>query len=261
MNTVRGTLKIVAVKAPFYGERRTNILADLALSTGAELISRESGVRLQDLKVEHFGQCRSVDITKTNTTIIGGKGDFGDIDKRIELLKTDLQTTEELAECNKIQERITKLAAGVAVIHVGAPTEVEMTEKKHRIEDALEAVRSAKEEGVVAGGGVALLRSAANLSGLDVENEDQQFGVDIMRRAVAAPIRQMAINCGLSPDLIINSVEHQMETIGYDFRKDEIVDMIENGIIDPVKVTRTALQNAASAAGILLTTSHAIVEI
>ena len=261
MNTVRGTLKIAAVKAPFYGERRRNILADLALSTGAEFISRESSLRLRDAKLQHFGQCRSVDITKTNTTIIGGKGDFGEIDKRIELLKAELQLSEDLLDCNKIQERITKLAAGVAVINVGAATEVEMMEKKHRIEDALEAVKSAKEEGVVAGGGIALVRANRSLEVAAPENADQQLGIDIIRSTLAAPLRQMALNCGLSADLIVNMVEGKEDTVGYDFRKDEIVDMIERGIIDPVKVTRTALQNAASAAGTLITTSHAIVEI
>jgi len=148
MNTVRGTMKIAAVKAPFYGARRRSILADLALSTGAEYISRDSQVRMQDIKLQHFGQCRSIDITKTNTTVIGGKGDFGEIDKKIKLLKIELQSVDDLLECDKIQERITKLASGVAVINVGAQTEVEMIEKKHRIEDALEAVKSAQQEGI-----------------------------------------------------------------------------------------------------------------
>tara|TARA_Y100000310_G_scaffold47062_1_gene43648 strand:- start:1443 stop:3017 length:1575 start_codon:yes stop_codon:yes gene_type:complete len=261
MNTVRGTLKIAAVKAPFYGERRRNILADLALSTGAEYVSRDSQVRLKDIKLQHFGQCRSIDITKTNTTVVGGKGNFKEIDKKIELLKAELQALEELRECEKIQERITKLAAGVAVINVGAATEVEMIEKKHRIEDALEAVISAQQEGIVLGGGVALLRARNALTAVEVENEDQQFGVDIVTAAVTAPLRQMATNCGLSPDLTLNRVEEMEGNFGYDFRNDEVVDMLEAGIVDPVKVTRTALQNAASAAGTLITTSHAIIEV
>ncbi len=260
MNTVRGNMKIAAVKAPFYGARRRAILADLALSTGAEFITRESSVRLKDMKLQHLGQCRSIDITKTGTTVIGGKGSFEDIDKRIELLKVELRQTDDLRECEKIQERITKLAAGVAVINVGAATEVEMIEKKHRIEDALEAVKSAQQEGVVPGGGVALLRAATDLE-VEVENEDQSYGVDIVRAAAAAPLRQMATNCGLSPDLIEAQIKEAPKNHGYNFRDFLVVDMLKAGIIDPVKVTRTALQNAASAAGTLMTTSHAIVEV
>ena len=261
MNTVRGTMKIAAVKAPFYGDRRRNILADLALSTGAEFFSRDSEVTLKDIKLQHFGQARSVDITKGNTTIIGGKGDTEEIDRRIELLKIELTETDEMRECDKIQERITKLASGVAVIRVGAPTEVEMIEKKHRIEDALEAVKSAQEEGIVGGGGVALVRASSVLHNTPVENDDQQFGVDIVSAAITAPLRQMAINCGLSADLILNMVQQAEGNVGYDFRNDVLTDMLEAGIIDPVKVTRVALQNAASAAGTLITTSHAIIEV
>ena len=261
MNTVRGSMKIAAVKAPFYGARRRNILSDLALSTGAEFISKDSTAALRDIKLQHFGQCRSVDITKIGTTVIGGKGDPEEIDNRIELLKTLLSQEDDLQECEKIQERITKLASGVAVIKVGAATEVEMIEKKHRIEDALEAVKSAQQEGVVPGGGVALLRASAALTNLEVENEDQQFGVDIVCRAAAAPCRQMAANAGLSPDLIAAEIERSPENSGYNFRDFLVVDMFEAGIIDPVKVTRAALQNAASAAGTLITTSHAIIEV
>jgi chaperonin GroEL len=166
-----------------------------------------------------------------------------------------------MRECEKIQERITKLASGVAVIRVGAATEVEMIEKKHRIEDALEAVKSAQQEGIVPGGGVALIRAVGSLDTAEVENEDQQLGVDIVREATCAPLRQMATNCGLSPDLILQMVKSEEGNMGYDFRNDEVVEMIESGIIDPVKVTRTAIQNAASAAGTLITTSHAIIEL
>jgi len=260
MNTVRGSMKIAAVKAPFYGERRKQMLADLALSTGAEFISSDSTIRLRDVKLQHFGQCRSIDITKFNTTVIGGKGDAEEIDRRIELLKVELKNTEELHDCDKIQERITKLAAGVAVINVGAATDVEMIEKKHRIEDALEAVRSAQQEGTLPGGGVALLRASESLN-VTVENEDQQYGVDIVQAASAAPLRQMATNCGLSPDLIESQIRNAEENCGHNFRDFCMVDMYEAGIIDPLKVTRTALQNAASAAGTLITTSHAIIEI
>ena len=261
MNTARGTMKIVAIKAPFYGERRRQILADLAISTGAEYFSRESTVGLRDIKLSHFGQARSIDVTKFTSTIIGGKGNFEEIDKRIELLKQEFAATDDLHDCEKIQERITKLASGVAVIRVGAPTEVEMIEKKHRIEDALEAVKSAQQEGIVCGGGVALLRASESLISLEVENEDQQFGVEIVREAVKAPMRQMATNCGLSPDLIEAEIKSAPKNCGYNFRDFGIVDMLTAGIIDPVKVTRCALLNAASAAGTLITTSHAIIEI
>ena len=261
MNTVRGTMKIAAVKAPFYGERRRHGLSDLALSTGAEFFSRDSTVGLRDIKLEHFGQARSIDITKIGTTVIGGKGDFAELDRRIALLKTELQSTSELRECEKIQERITKLASGVAVINVGAATEVEMIEKKHRLEDALEAVKSAQEEGIVCGGGVALLRTVETLRGIEVENDDQQFGVDIVAGALVAPLRQMATNCGLSPDLIEARIKEAPQDSGFNFRDFRIENMLEAGIIDPVKVTRSAIENAASAAGTLITTSHAIVEV
>jgi len=261
MNTVRGSMKIAAVKAPFYGDRRRAILADVALSTGAEFFSGDSKSRLQDVELEHFGQSRSIDITKSTTTIIGGKGDCEEIDRRMELLKIELAETDDLRECDKIQERITKLGAGVAVIRVGAPTEVEMIEKKHRIEDALEAVKSAQLEGMVPGGGTALLRAASVLTETSVENDDQQLGVDIMKVATAAPLRQMATNCGLSPDLIEAEIRKASKNRGYNFRDFEVVDMFKAGIIDPAKVTRVALQNAASAAGTLITTSHAIVEV
>lgn len=261
MNTARGTMKIAAVKAPFYGDRRRFILEDLALSTGAHLFSRDSTAHLRNVKLEHFGQCRSVDITKGQSTFVGGKGSVDEIDSRIDLLRSEMIETEDIRECEKIQERITKLASGVAVIRVGASTEVEMTEKKHRIEDALEAVKSAQEEGIVSGGGTALLRASVALEKVETENDDQRYGVQIVTEAVRAPLRQMAINCGLSPDLIFKTVESETQNIGYDFRSDTIVDMIEAGIVDPAKVTRVALQNAASAAGTLITTSHAIVEI
>ena len=260
MNTARGTMKIAAIKAPFYGDRRRFLLEDLALSTGARLFSRDSTLSLRNVKLDHFGQCRSVDITKGQSTFVGGKGSIPEIDSRIDLLKAEMAEIEDLRECEKIQERITKLASGVAVIRVGAPTEVEMTEKKHRIEDALAAVKSAQEEGIVGGGGTALLRARSALAKVEAENADQECGIEIIAEAIQAPLRQMAINCGLSPDLILNMVKDGDDNVGYDFRTDTVTNMIEAGIVDPVKVTRTALQNAASAAGTLITTSHAIVE-
>ena len=261
MNTVRGTMKVAAVKAPFYGSHRRDLLSDLALSTGAEFFSRDSTTTLQNIKLSHLGQCRSADITKSTTTLVGGKGSTEEIEARIELLKGELYHTDELRECEKIQERINKLVAGVAVINVGAPTEVEMIEKKHRVEDALEAVKSAQAEGVVCGGGVALLRAQVSLDSLECENQDQSYGAEIVRQALAAPIRQMATNSGLSPDLIEAEIKAAPENYGYNFRDFKVVDMMEAGIIDPAKVTRVALQSAGSAAGILITTSHAIVEV
>ena len=261
MNAARGSLKVAAIKAPYYGQHRRNILADLALSTGAHFFSRESEISLRGVKLEHFGQARSIDMLKTTTTIIGGKGDFEAIDRQIEILKQELAATDDLREASRVQERITKLASGVAVIKVGAATDVEMTEKKHRIEDALEAVKSAQHEGIVPGGGVALLRAANAMPQMEVDNEDQELGIMIIRKAVTAPLRQMALNCGLSPDLIEAEIQEAPENCGYNFRDFSIVDMLDAGIIDPVKVTRSALENAASAAGTLITTSHAIVEL
>ena len=260
MNTVRGTMKIAAVKAPLYGEARKNMLNDLAVSTGATFITRDSGTKLRNAKLTDFGQCKSIDITKILTTVIGGKGNLKEIDKNIDLLKSELQQTDDLRECEKIQDRITKLAAGVAVINVGAATEVEMTEKKHWIEDALEAVKAAQEEGILPGGGVALLRAIKRLK-VNTDNEDQALGVEIVKKAVLAPLRQMATNAGQSPDLIEAKVRKARKNSGFNFRDFSTVDMYDAGIIDPLKVTRIALQNAASAAGTLITTSHAIIEI
>jgi len=260
MNTVRGTMKIAAVKAPLYGEARKSMLNDLAVSSGATFITRDSTTKLKATKLTDLGQCKSIDITKVLTTVIGGAGDPQQIDKRIELLKAQLSQTDNIGECEKIQGRITKLAAGVAVIRVGAPTEVEMIEKKHRVEDALEAVKAAQEEGTIPGGGVALIRACKKLK-VDTDNEDQALGVEIIKKAVLAPLRQMAINAGESPDLVEAKVRKAKKNFGVNFRDFSTVDMYEAGIIDPLKVTRTALQNAASAAGTLITTSHAIIEI
>ena len=257
-NAVRGTMKIVAVKPPRYGEERRNILKDTCSSTGATFITRENGLQLKQVQLTHFGQCKSISINKGWTTLVGGKGDYEEIDKKIEALKVEIRDTDSLQECERIQERITRLASGVAVIKVGAATEVEMMEKKHRIDDALEAVRSAQEEGIVAGRGVALLRSSANLN-IDTINEEQAIGAKIILDAVEEPLRQMAKNAGKSPDLIVDSVSRLEGNWGYNFMTDEAVNMLDEGIVDPAKVTRCALQNAVSVASTLITTSHAIV--
>ena len=257
-NAVRGTMKVAAVKPPRYGEERRNILKDTCSSTGATFITRENGLQLKQVQLVHFGQCKSISINKGWTTLVGGKGDYEEIDKRIEALKVEIKDTESLQECERIQERITRLASGVAVIKVGAATEVEMIEKKHRIDDALEAVRSAQEEGIVAGGGIALLRSSSNLH-VETENEEQSIGAKIILDAIEEPLRQMAKNAGKSPDLIVSKVKQLKVNWGYNFMNDSEVNMLDEGIVDPAKVTRCALQNAVSVASTLITTSHAIV--
>ena len=259
MNAMRGTMKIAAVKAPRYGEERRGILKDLATSVGASFVSRESGMKLKDVKLEHLGIAKSIEITKNETTIMGGKGSTSEVEERIGDLKTMLDNTDALHECERIQERITRLASGIAIIRVGASTEVEMIEKKHRIEDALEAVRSAQEEGIVPGGGVPLIR-AMEITQFEVDNEDQALGVEIVRKAVFAPLRQMAENAGESPDIIQTIVAGLEGSGGYDFRNRTTCDLLEVGVVDPAKVTRCALQNAVSAAGTLITTNHAIIQ-
>ena len=257
-NAVRGTMKIAAAKPPRYGEERRNILKDTCSSTGATFITRESGINLRQIQLCHFGQAKSVTVSKGWTTMVGGKGDHEEIDKKIEALKVEIKDTDSLNECERIQERITRLASGVAVIRVGAATEVEMMEKKHRIDDALEAVRSAQEEGIVAGGGIALIRSSIDIN-IDTDNEEQAIGAKIILDAVEEPLRQMAKNAGKSPDLIVDRVSRLEGNNGYNFMTDSVVNMLDEGIVDPAKVTRCALQNAVSVASILITTSHAIV--
>ena len=259
-NSIRGTMKVAAVRAPKYGEERRNILKDLCASIGAKFISREAGLSLKEIKLNDFGQAKSINITKGWTTVVGGKGDWEEIDTRITAVKNEIQQTENLKECERLQERITRLASGVAVIRVGAATEVEMIEKKHRIDDALEAVRSAQEEGIVPGGGVALVRAITGLS-VTTDNEEQGLGAKIVLRACEAPLRTMARNAGESEDIILQKVRDAQGDEGYDFLNRFMVATYERGIIDPKKVTRCALQNAASAAGTLLTTSHAIVKV
>jgi len=262
LNTVRGSMKVGAIKAPRYGEERRNILNDLALSVGATFITRESGISLTNVKLEHLGSAKTIECLKNLTTVVDGKGDCDLIDERIEALRVELGQTDSLRECERIQERITRLASGIAIIKVGAATEIEMVEKKYRIEDALEAVKSAHEEGIVPGGGVALVRVSEKIRDKIIsESEEQALGVNIVLDACREPIRQMAINAGLSPDLVLSKIEKESTEQGLDYTTGELVDMLDKGIIDPVKVTRSALQNASSVAGILITTNYAIVEI
>jgi len=252
MNTVRGTMKIAAVKAPRYGEERRGILKDLCLATGATFITKSGDMKLEDVKLSHLGTCEKVDIVKNSSTFIGGKGDYVLVEKQIEALKAEIENTDNLNECERLQERITRLASGVAIIKVGAPTEAEMIEKRHRIEDALEAVKAAQLEGIVPGGGVALIRALPKKSGSPAEQ--------IVYEAVKEPIRQMARNSGESPDLILEQVQKAKGNRGYNFATGKMGNLLEEGVIDPVKVTITALTMAASAAGTLLTTGYAIVE-
>lgn len=261
VNVVRGTMKIAAVRAPRYGEERRNCLKDLALATGGTFVSRESGKSLKDVKLKDLGRAQSLNVSKISTTIVGGDGNSADIEKKIDSLKTEIEQADTDQSAEFLAQRVTRLASGVAIIKVGAATEVEMIEKKHRIEDALEAVRAAQTEGIVPGGGIALLRALRGAQ-IDVDSHDQRMGATLVLDAVSAPIRQMAKNAAVSPDIVLSVVtQDDLGTnMGYNFATDEVVNMFDEGIIDPVKVTRTALANAASVAAALITTNHAIVE-
>ena len=252
MNSIRGSMKVAAVKAPRYGEERKNILRDLSLSCGASFVSRETDLRLKDVRLEHLGLARKMDIVKNETTIIGGKGDPDEIVRRIDSLKIELEQTDSLYACERIQDRISRLNSGVAVIRVGAATEIEMVEKKHRIEDALEAIRSAQQEGILAGGGVSLVRASQQL-------KLKTNGALIIKEAILEPVRQMAYNAGESPDVIVEKIRKSKGSRGWDFAQGKVSDMLLEGVVDPLKVTKCALQNAASAASTLLTTDHAII--
>jgi chaperonin GroEL len=267
MNAIRGTLKIAAIKAPRYGEERRSILADLALSTGATFITRQSGVKLSEIKMADLGSATFIESDKTHTTIVGGNTDIEEIGNKIESLKQLIVQTPSIDQCTAIQERIARLASGVAVIRVGGATEVEMTEKKHRIEDALEAVKSALEEGIVIGGGCALLQASQSMM-LCTEGDmvPPEIGIAavIVKSACREPIAQMALNAGESPDLIIEAVLSAKtadgKNYGWNFRRGGVRDLIKDGVIDPVKVTRAAIQNAASCAGTLITTNFGIIQ-
>jgi len=260
MNSMKGSMKVVAIKAPRYGEERRNILSDLAISIGAIFISRESGIQMRSIKLEHFGTAQTVESSKFFTTIVGGNQDDEAVEKRIEALKQQIKEESSLHECEKIQERITRLASAVAIIKVGGLTEVEMIEKKHRVEDALEAVSSAQLEGIIPGGSSSLLRVAKGLT-VVTENQEQQLGVDIVKQAIKEPFKKMVSNAGLSSDIFLEKIEnHKNPHSGLDVTSGQIVNMFAYGIIDPFKVVRCALENAASAASTLLLTDHAIVE-
>ncbi|MBR3405895.1 MAG: chaperonin GroEL [Bacteroidales bacterium] len=261
VNRLRGTLKVAAVKAPGFGDRRKEMLQDIAVLTGAVVISEERGFTLQNANVQMLGKAEKVTITKENTTIVGGAGLQADIKDRADQIRAQIETTKSDYDREKLQERLGKLAGGVAVIYVGATTEVEMKEKKDRVDDALNATRAAVEEGYLPGGGVAYIRAAEALKGLKGENDDETTGIRIIERAIEEPLRQIAANAGVEASVIINKIREGKADFGYNARTDEYVNMYQAGIIDPTKVARVALENAASVAGMLLTTECGIVDI
>ena len=261
VNRLRGTLKVAAVKAPGFGDRRKEMLQDIAILTGATVISEERGFSLQNATLQMLGKAEKVTITKENTTIVGGEGSKEEIAERAQLIRQQIATTTSDYDREKLQERLGKLAGGVAVLYVGATTEVEMKEKKDRVEDALNATRAAVEEGYLPGGGVAYIRATEALCGLKGENEDETTGIRIVARAIEEPLRQIAQNAGVEASVIINKIREGKEDFGYNARTGEYVKMYEAGIIDPTKVARVALENAASVAGMFLTTECGIVDI
>jgi len=260
VNTIRGIVKVVAVKAPGFGDRRKAMLEDMAILTGGTVISEEVGLSLEKATIKDLGRAKKVQVSKENTTIIDGAGEADGIQARIKQIKAQIEETSSDYDREKLQERVAKLAGGVAVIKVGAATEVEMKEKKARVEDALHATRAAVEEGIVPGGGVALIRAKAAIKDLKGANEDQNHGIAIALRAMEAPLREIVTNAGDEPSVILNRVVEGSGAFGYNAANGEFGDMIEFGILDPTKVTRTALQNAASIAGLMITTEAMVAE-
>jgi chaperonin GroEL len=260
VNTMRGIVKVAAVKAPGFGDRRKALLQDIAILTGGTVISDEVGLSLEKATLNDLGEAKKVLVEKENTTIIDGAGEQKDIKARVESIRQQIEETTSDYDKEKLQERVAKLSGGVALIKVGAATEMEMKEKKARVEDALHATRAAVEEGVVPGGGVALVRALKAVSALTGANEDQTMGIKILARAIEEPLRQIVTNAGEDAAVILNRVREGKGTFGYNAASGEYGDMIEMGILDPTKVTRLALQNAASVAGLFLTTEASITE-
>ena len=261
VNTIRGIVKVAAVKAPGFGDRRKAMLQDIAILTGGTVISEEVGLSLEKATLDDLGRAKKVVVSKENTTIVDGAGRPEDIKARVEQIRKQMEEATSDYDKEKLQERMAKLAGGVAVIKVGAATEVEMKEKKARVEDALHATRAAVEEGVVPGGGVALIRVLDALDGIETANVDQEMGVKIAKRALEEPLRQIVANAGQEPSVILAKVRENEGNFGYNAATEEFGDMIEMGILDPTKVTRTALQNAASVAGLMITTQAMVAEI
>jgi len=260
VNKLRGTLRVAAVKAPGFGDRRKAMLEDVAILTSGTVISEEQGYKLENATLSYLGKAKKVVIDKDNTTIVEGAGKKDDIKKRINEIKAQIEKTTSDYDKEKLQERLAKLSGGVAVLKIGAATEVEMKEKKARVEDALHATRAAVEEGIVPGGGVAYLRAALKLDGLKVSNEDQQTGVDIIRRALEEPIRLIVENAGHEGSVVVNKVKEGKDDFGFNAFSEQYENLVKSGVIDPTKVARTALENASSVAGLLLTTEATIVE-
>jgi chaperonin GroEL len=261
VNKIRGSLKIAAVKAPGFGDRRKAMLEDIAILTGGTVVSEERGFKLENATLEMLGQADKVVIDKDNTTIVNGKGEKDGITLRVNQIKSQMETTTSDYDREKLQERLAKLAGGVAVLYVGAASEIEMKEKKDRVDDALHATRAAVEEGIVPGGGVALVRAAAALESISVENEDERTGVQIIMRALEAPLRQIVANAGGEGAVIVSKIRDGKADFGYNAKTDTFEPMLKAGIIDPTKVTRVALENAASVAGMLLTTECVLADI
>jgi chaperonin GroEL len=260
VNSMRKTLQCVAVKAPGYGDRRKAMLEDIAVLCGCEAITEDRGRKLENLELTDLGRAKKIKIDKDNTTIVEGAGKTDKIKGRIAQIKNQIDSTDSSYDKEKLQERLAKLSGGVAIINVGAATESEMKEKKARVEDALHATRAAVEEGIVPGGGVALLRTAADIEALKLKG-DEATGAQIVLRAIESPVRQLALNAGLEGSVIVERLKTEKDTVGYDINQDAYVDMLKSGVIDPTKVTRTALQNAASIAGLLLTTEALVTDI
>ena len=261
VNKIRGTLKIAAVKAPGFGDRRKEMLQDVAILTGGTVISEERGFTLENTTLDMLGVAEKIVVTKDNTTVVNGAGSAEDIRNRADQIRKQIETTTSDYDREKLQERLGKLAGGVAVLYVGAATEVEMKEKKDRVEDALSATRAAVEEGIVPGGGVAYIRASQAISTLKGDNDDETTGIHIVARAIEEPLRQIAANAGVEGSVIINKIREGAADFGYNARTDEYVNMFEAGVIDPTKVSRVALENAASVAGMFLTTECAIADI
>ena len=260
VNKIRGALKVAAVKAPGFGDRRKAMLEDIAILTGGTVIAEERGFKLENATIEYLGQADKIIIDKDNTTIVNGSGSKDDINNRVNQIKSQIENTTSDYDREKLQERLAKLSGGVAILYIGAATEVEMKEKKDRVDDALHATRAAVEEGIIAGGGVALIRAIGSLDKLKGENEDQMTGINIIRHAVESPLRTIVANAGGEASVVVNAVRAGKDDFGYNAREDKFENMIAAGIIDPTKVTRLALENAASIAGLLLTTECVIAD-
>lgn len=260
VNKIRGTIRVCAVKAPGFGDRRKAMLEDIAILTGGTLISEEQGYKLENATLNYLGRAEKISIDKDNTTIVDGKGDAEAIKARINQIKAQTESTTSDYDREKLQERLAKLSGGVAVLYVGAPTEVEMKEKKDRVDDALHATRAAIAEGIVPGGGTAYIRCIPSLANVQTDNDDERTGVEIVKRAIEEPLRQIAANAGLEGSVIVDKVKNSTGSNGFNARTETFGDLYVDGVIDPTKVTRVALEHAASIASMLLTTECVIVD-